>query len=154
MPIHAITTLELNAPIDRVWQVMTELGSYKEWNPFVVDVVGPTRPLQIGDPLTLSVVWADGGKLQSGEKVTQVEPPHDEAGLRRAVLAYCFTGWIPALNLVRSTRVQSLEQKAGGPTVYTSLEEFRGFAAAYVPLQKVQDGFDRHARALKLRVER
>ena len=48
---------------------------------------------------------------------------------------------------------QTLEERAGGVTLYRSDETFRGLLASSVPLADVQDGFERHARALKARAE-
>ena len=146
---EAHTAIEISAPIAAVWPAMLDFSAYKNWNPFVVDVVGPARPLQVGDDFLLHVAWADGKRITSGERATRIEPPHAQDGAQRADLGYRFTGWLHALNLIRANRLQSLEQKAGGPTVYTSREVMTGLIAKYAPLALVQEGFERHARALK-----
>jgi hypothetical protein len=68
-------------------------------------------------------------------------------------MEYIFTGWLPRLMLVRGSRLQALEQPAGGPTVYTTSERFGGLLARAVPLKKVQRGFEQHGLALKARAE-
>jgi hypothetical protein len=143
-------SVEIDAPIEAVWAVMIDFARYREWNPFVVAITprapGPSR---VGSALTLDVRWADGGAVSTVEVVTRLDAP--AAG--SATMEYRYTGWLPRLCLVRGSRVQTLAQAAAGRTVYRSVEEFGGLLARAVPLAKVQDGFERHGRALKSRVE-
>lgn len=143
----------IDAPIDRVWSVLVDVRAYRDWNPFIVDVDAPARPLAVGDDLTLHVKWATGGGFSSPERVVQLDPPREVDGVWRAALAYRFSGWIPRLRLVRATRVQTLTQSAAGPTVYHSEEAFHGLAARWVPLARVKDGFERQAAAMKRHAE-
>ena len=39
MPVYQ-TTFEVNAPASRVWQVLTTLGSYGDWNPQIPRITG------------------------------------------------------------------------------------------------------------------
>jgi len=43
--INIRTEIEINAPASAVWQVLTELEGYQEWNPFIVRASGD---LQVG----------------------------------------------------------------------------------------------------------
>jgi hypothetical protein len=146
--------IDVDAPLDEVWAVMMDTAQYPAWNPFVARIDAPPGPLVVGTPLRLHVRWADGGQVVSPEEVEGISPPHDEDSVRRAVLAYRYTGVPARFGLLRCTRVQTLEQRPGGATTYRSTEHFHGLLARAVPLAKVQDGFARHARALKGRVER
>ncbi len=49
--------------------------------------------------------------------------------------------------------MQTLEQQADGSTVYHTEEHFRGALAFLLPLRAVEDGFRRHAAALKAHAE-
>jgi hypothetical protein len=140
---------EIAAPIDLVWSVMLDVAKYGEWNPFLVriDAAGKTR---VGTELRLEVKWVRGGGAKSKERITRLEPP--SAG--RATLEYVFLGPLAATGAVRASRLQTLEQAAGGPTVYHTYEEFGGWLAFALPLADVQAGFEAHARALKDRAER
>jgi hypothetical protein len=153
MPSHVSCELAINAPIDVVWAVMLDLESYADWNPFVVHVACARPHVAVGDVLRLHVRWSDGGEARSREQVTEIRSPRLVDGASRARLAYCFRGTLHALRLVRGKRTQSLEQTAPGPTLYRSEESFQGALVSFVPLAKVQDGFERHARALKARAE-
>ena len=45
-------TLEINAPAAIVWEVITDLGKYREWNPFLLECRTSFKP---GDPIDLTV---------------------------------------------------------------------------------------------------
>jgi len=149
----AETSIRIDAPLDLVWELITDLGSYDEWNPFVVHIERPGGVLRVGARLRLHVRWADGGRTIADEIVTELDPPKNEGGRRAASFAYRYAGLLSALGAVRTTRRQWLEQASGDATYYRSREEFRGILAAFIPLTRVQEGFERHARALKTRAE-
>jgi hypothetical protein len=155
MPPIAATTIEIDAPIDQVWRVMTDAARYPEWNPFVVSLVPDGGELAVGKRIELAVRWGRGGGTQTIEVVSRLEPPSppSSAAPAQAVMEYRYTGWLPTLRLVRGSRLQSLAQRPGAPTTYHTSERFTGLLARGVPLAKVQDGFERHARALKERAE-
>lgn len=140
---EARASLEIPASIDRVWQVLTALERYAEWNPFIVRVDGGATPV-LGGRLVLHVKWEQGGGASSGEVVTRVEPPGTSAAL-----AWRFTGVLPTLGLVRAERLQTLTRLDDRLTRYESVEIFHGLLASFVPLEKVQRGFERQAEALR-----
>jgi hypothetical protein len=141
----------IDAPIDVVWRVLTDVHAYPEWNPFVVRVDGPVD--RVGSRFRLHVRWQDGGATTAGEELVTLDPPAEAGGMRRATLAWRFTEALSALRLVRAMRTQTLEQAPGGPCVYHSHEAFHGMFAPFVPLTRVRAGMDAMARALKVRVE-
>lgn len=145
--------VEIDAPIELVWQVMLDVGAYGSWNPFIHRVDAAREELRVGSAFRLHVRWPEGGGASSGEVVTRLDPPASDGALRRGAWEYEFTGWLARLGLVRATRVQHVEQRDGGPTIWRTREEFRGALAALIPLTKVQAGFDTHAAALKQRAE-
>jgi hypothetical protein len=151
-PVAAFT-LDIDAPVDVVWRTMIELARYPEWNPFIVAVENDDPAIRVGSRVLLDVRWGRGGGTRSPEVVTRLDDPRDDAGTRRACLEYTYVGWPARLGLVRGARVQAVVQKPGGPTTYETSERFHGWLASAVPLAKVQDGFERHARALKARAE-
>lgn len=140
---EARASIEVPASIERVWQVLTALDRYGEWNPFIVKVDGGATPV-LGGRLVLHVKWHDGGGAASGELVTRVEPPGAVAAL-----AWRFTGVLPTLGLVRAERLQTLTRLDDARTRYESVEVFHGLLAGFVPLHKVQRGFERQAEALR-----
>jgi hypothetical protein len=83
------------------------------------------------------------------ERITALDEPRDGA----ALLEYDFRGPIAALRLVRGRRRQELTALDGGGTMYVTAETLRGALSFAAPIRKVQDGFERHAEALKRRAE-
>jgi len=144
--------VDIDAPIEQVWAVMLNTEAYAEWNPFVIRAECATPP-KVGEPIVLHVKWANGKGTRSPERISAIEPPRDEDGVRRATLAYVFEGWPAKLGLVRGTRSQRLSQAPGGPTRYETIEEFSGPLVKLAGPGRVADGFRRHAEALKVRCE-
>jgi hypothetical protein len=99
------------------------------------------------------VRWANGRGTTSPERISQVDPPYDENGVRRATLGYVYEGLPAKLGLVRGTRHQRLSQAPGGPTRYETVEEFSGPLVPLAGPKRVAEGFRRHAEALKARCE-
>jgi uncharacterized protein YndB with AHSA1/START domain len=149
----AAASAVIEAPIELVWDVMLDTERYPEWNPFIVRVRLPAdRVPQVGDRLVLHVRWSTGGRARATERITTLVPPSDTGG-RRAQLEYAYGGPVGALRLVRGRRLQELVRLDAGLTTYTTHERLHGPLAALAPLVRVQDGFERHARALKARAE-
>jgi hypothetical protein len=145
-------TVTIDAPIETVWAVMTDVDAYAEWNPFVfrAECASPPRS---GDPIVLHVRWRNGRTTRSPERISVVEPPQADGGGTRAALAYVYEGLPARLGLVRGTRWQRLHQEPGGPTTYDTVEEFSGPLVPLAGPARVADGFRRHAEALKVRAE-
>ncbi len=143
----------VDAPIQRVWDVMLDFARYPEWNPFIVKVDRP-EGVRVGAPVGLHVRWGDGKGLVSPERIGRIEPPALAGdGRLRGVFGYNFGTLLATLNLVRSERLQIVEQQADGKTLYRSSIKLTGLHAGLTPRAKVQDGFDRQTAALKKRCE-
>ena len=148
---HPSASVSIGAPIERVWAVMLDTASYDDWNPFVEQA--DCAATAVGEPIVLHVRWANGRTTTSPERISIVEPPHDEGGVRRATLAYVYEGLPAKLGLVKGTRYQRLSQEPDGPTRYDTVEEFSGPLVKLAGPKRVEDGFRRHAEALKSRCE-
>lgn len=138
------------APIDLVWYVMLDAGAYPAWNPFIVrfDLLGGDEPA-VGDAVRLHVEWHTGGRARATERITALDPPRGGA----ALLEYAYGGPIAALGLVRGRRRQRLTAIDERTTRYDTDETLTGWASRFAPVAKVQDGFERHAVALRERSE-
>jgi hypothetical protein len=143
----ATANAEIEAPIEKVWQVMLDVQRYGEWNPFIVKV-DADGPVRVGGRFVLHVRWPGGGGARYAEQVTRLDGP--SAG--RASWSYVSTRLVSTIGAVRATRVQSLES-VGAKTRYSTREDFSGWLTFALPIKKVQAGFDAHAAALKKRAE-
>jgi len=60
------TDIEIDAPVERVWEVLTDFDRFPDWNPFIRKVV-PNRELRWLGRLGLP-------RLFDGEHIFQIEP--------------------------------------------------------------------------------
>ncbi len=146
----ASTEILIHAPIDRVWTAMTDIKGYQNWNPFVEKIECASLPPAVGSDLTLHVRFANGKKVTTIERITRLNPPaSDPDGQLRATLEYRFLGILANLNMVRGSRPQIIEQVDANTTRYRTSETLSGWLSWAAPIKLVQDGFERHAAALK-----
>lgn len=139
----------IQAPIQEVWNVMVDIHAYREWNPFVVGIDCADEPARVGSDLTLHVMFGNGKRLKTLERISALQAP--SAG--RALLEYQFLGPVADLGMVRGGRQQMLEALDANTTRYISHEDLTGWLSWLAPIKQVQDGFERHAKALKTRCE-
>jgi hypothetical protein len=67
MSKNLVTEIRIAAPPQRVWQVLTDLAAYAEWNPFVVHATGTA---EVGNRLTLRLRPAVGRETTVRPTVT------------------------------------------------------------------------------------
>ncbi len=153
MPVAQTDTI-IHAPISKVWEVMMDVDRYSEWNPFVIRIDCESALPQVGTDLILHVRFSGSARvMKEHERITRLEPPAPRDGLEHALLEYQFLGPLHALFLVRGKRQQTLQSLPEGRTRYSSYERLYGLLAWAAPMAMVQDGFERHAAALKQRCE-
>jgi hypothetical protein len=145
------TRVEIAAPAEQVWAVLTDLDAYPSWNPFTVRI---ETSYVVGTPITLHV---DFDRAASSPGVDGAKPRRQVETLRRWApgeeLAWDMTigpAWF--FRAQRSQRVEPL-----GPTRSRYVSE-DAFAGAFSPVvealygAKVQRGFDAMGAALARRV--
>jgi hypothetical protein len=147
MPGGAVGTvraeIEIDAPAGRIFDILTNLAAYPEWNPFTVRV---ESTLRLGDPVHL-YVRLRGGKLSHRiEYVSKNERP----------ASLCWGTTIGAGFLLRAERCQTLTPIDERRTRYVNEDVLEGWLApfvlrAYGPA--MQRGFEAVASALKKRAE-
>ena len=134
--------IEIDAPSERVWRVLTDFERYPEWNPFVPHV---EARLEMGAAVRMRVNLVGSFELPQTEFITTLDP-----GRR-----ICWTmNWLPAW-LLCATRCQWLEPLSTG-TRYVSTDTLTGLLAPLVVRvfgASMQRGFERTCRALKSRAE-
>ena len=63
--------IEIDAPIDRVWGILTDIEGYADWNAFTPHV---ETTLEIGDPIRLKVRLVGNLSLHRVETITRNQP--------------------------------------------------------------------------------
>lgn len=147
--IRIESEMVINADIQKVWEVMVHTPMYSKWNPFITSIKASQNPPKEGTEMEFIVCWDDGSTQETLEVVDLFSPPQKDEVESRAEWSYSYKSFISTIGLVRATRQQILVSKTDGITHYFTFEEFRGWGLAFLPVAKIQDGFDRQAEALK-----
>ncbi|KAF8468121.1 hypothetical protein DFH94DRAFT_777227 [Russula ochroleuca] len=159
------SSISIDAPKERVWDVLLDFASYKEWNPYI-------RTQEIVSDLDktplLSQTAAPGRRIRLR---LHVPPTMNDASTKGSTAEEILThvdgvsfrlAWrfaTPARWLINAERWQILRN--GGPgdqrTVYETWEYLGGLLAYVIRFfmrTKLQDSFDAMSHALKERAER
>lgn len=136
-------TLDIDAPADVVWHVLTDFARYGEWNPFVPEATCDLRP---GGAIEMQVNLRDGKTQFQREWVNSVTPGKTFSYSMKPV----------PLGALRSERVQTVEPLGDGRTRYTSHFEIAGWLQPLVTGlfgDGMRKGFEGMALRLKQRAE-
>lgn len=137
--------IEIDASPESVFDILSDLDRYPEWNPFTPSI---ESTLEIGAPVRMRVRLLEGKRLfRQVEYVTACERP------RRL----CWGADIPFRRIVRADRCQTLEPLENERTRYICTDEISGWLTPIVMRffgAAMQRGFEDCARALKQRAER
>jgi hypothetical protein len=71
-------TVDLDAPPDRVWAVLTDTAKHATWNPFITKMGGT---LAVGQKLQIRIAPPGGKPMSFRPTVTDVQPQHRLAWL-------------------------------------------------------------------------
>ncbi len=140
--VAASDPVEIEAPAERVWDILVDFERYGEWNPFTTRV---EASLEIGAPVMLHVRlgWL---KRKQPERIETVEPPH--------LLAWGTTMGHPVLlSALREQRVEALGETR---CRYSTTDRTTGLLTPLVALlfgRLIRQGFNDLAAALKTRAE-
>jgi hypothetical protein len=135
--------IEIDAPIERVFEILRDLARYPEWNPFTPRV---ESTLEIGAPIHLHVRLRGEKTSHRVEWVTANEAPRK----------LCWDMKMGARFLLRAERCQVLTPAGDGRTHYVTEDRFTGLLTPLVMLlfgPAMQRGFTDCAVALKKRAE-
>ena len=83
------THITVNAPVEDLWETLTDLAGYRTWNPFIIAAAGA---ITVGERLDLTI-QPDGGRAMAFKPwVTAVEQHHYIEWLGRLALPGIFDG--------------------------------------------------------------
>ena len=136
------TTIDINAPIEIVWAVLTDFEAYGEWNKFTPSVETSGR---LGDPVRLQVRLSNNknGRLTRSTLTLK----------KKAAYELC---WGTDTLLVKANRYQTLTPLKDGRTRYESKEPFEGLLAPLIlwwHRDNLMRGYRWAAEGLKERAE-
>lgn len=112
--------VDINASLDTVWAVITDVARYKDWNRFTVDCASTLKP---GDPIDMKVMLFS--KPQAQREIIFTHVPQQS-------LSYGLDGG--ALKAIVSNRVHTVKALGADRTLYRSHFELSGWM---MPLVRV-----------------
>ncbi len=83
------TEITIQAPAQRVWELLTDFPSYPEWNPFVRRAIG--KP-EVGEKLEVLIQPPDGRGMTFRPIVLKAEPNQELRWLGRLIIPGLFDG--------------------------------------------------------------
>jgi hypothetical protein len=136
------TEIEIDAPTERVWKILTDLESFEKWNPFIVHAEGVARRGQ-----RLAVTIHPPGRRATTFRPTVVahEPNRELRWLGRL--------WVPGI--FDGEHAHEVEALPNGRTRYVQRERFHGILVPFVGgmIRDTEEGFREMGEALKARAE-
>ena len=137
------TEIEIDAPAESVWNVLTDLEHYREWNPFITESAGEVA---VGNKLTNRMEPPGGRAMTFTPVVTAVEPAQTFEWLGRLGVPGVFDG---------RHRFELAATPSGGTRVVHG-EHFTGLLVRFMRTSldsRTLAGFEAMNAALKTRAE-
>ena len=135
-------SIEIDAPAERVWDVLSDLSRYGEWNPFITKAKGE---LIEGAKLAIGIEPPGGRQMEFKPTVLEVEPNRSVRWLGRFILPGIFDG----------EHTLAVEPVGESTARFTQRERFSGILTAFSGklFNRTQTGFEAMNEALKRRCE-
>jgi hypothetical protein len=130
----------IHAPPERVWQVLTDLEAYAEWNPFFVNADGE---LIVGESLELTMQPVGKDQQSFSPELLTLTPGRKLVWRGRLWIPWLFDG----------THSFSIERIGAGSVRFTQHEDFAGIFVPFVGFEPYRQGWELMNAALKRRAE-
>ncbi|VVB88316.1 Polyketide cyclase / dehydrase and lipid transport [uncultured archaeon] len=137
------TELEINAPAERVWQLLTDFASYPQWNPFIRRASGEPRK---GAQLQVYLQPSGAKGMTFQPKVLKAEPARELRWLGHFLIPGLFDG----------EHIFTIEPLEAGHVRFVQREIFTGILVSLFSRWLSKDtrrGFEEMNQALKSRAE-
>jgi hypothetical protein len=133
---------EIDAPAERVWQIVSDFAHYPEWNPFIVRAEGEQRP---GARLEVTIVAPGVRAVTFKPTVLDLRPGRLIRWKGRLLLPGLFDGR-------HALSVDPLDDERAR---FTTHEEVTGILLPFLGkvMRASQEGFEQMAAAVKARAE-
>jgi hypothetical protein len=133
---------EIDAPAERVWQIVSDFAHYPEWNPFIVRAKGEQRP---GARLEVTIVAPGVRAVTFKPTVLDLRPGRLIRWKGRLLLPGLFDGR-------HALSVDPLDDERAR---FTTHEEVTGILLPFLGkvMRASQKGFEQMAAAVKARAE-
>jgi hypothetical protein len=135
------TETQIDAPVDRVWNVLMDFAAYPTWNPFLRRIGG--RP-EVGSRLDVEIGASGTRPMRFRPTVMSVVPNREFRWLGHLAIRGLFDG----------EHIFELAPVGSGSTRFVQRERFRGLFLPFLArrLEKdVRRGFEEMNRALRER---
>ncbi len=137
------TEVEIQAPADRVWAVLTDFAAFPQWNPFMPRAGGTLKP---GERLEIRLQPAGGQGMTIRPTLLTVEPGRELRWLGRLILPGVFDGEHSfTLEPLGSDRVRLVQREVFTGVLVPILMRLVG--------RGTRLGFEAMNQALKVRAE-
>ncbi len=135
-------SIEINAPVEHVWQILTDFASYPTWNPFILSMSGE---LESGKKLNLLIRQSNGKAMAFKPVLLTVQKNHELRWLGHFILPGIFDG-------EHRFELVALEP---GRTRFVHSEKFKGLLVPFLGsmLKGIEAGFISMNEALKSKAE-
>jgi hypothetical protein len=137
------TEIEINAPAEKVWQVLTDFAHFPDWNPFIREIIGSVVE---GSRLEIHISTSSGKNRTYKPTLTKIEPNHE--------LRWYGKGLLPGL--LNGERIFTIEQLAQNHVRMIHREIFTGLGAFLTGDRMDKDihhSFEEMNNALKRKIE-
>jgi hypothetical protein len=132
--------VEIQGTVEEIWEVLTNLAQYSEWNPLIYRVVGK---LEVGENVVISVKKGLEEQKFTCE-VARLEPPLEFSWKFYEIMPFLYRGE----HIFRVERIDDQRVR------YVDRETFEGLLVPFKKVETMKTGMVVMGKALKERVEK
>lgn len=136
MKKHIRTQIEIQAPVDIVWNILMDFHNYPKWNPFIRQISGEP---QVGQQLKVEICPPHGNMMKFSPSVLECKKNHSFIWKGKLLIKGIFDGQHQFI----------LQEQPDGNTLLIHEEYFSGILVRWIDLSKTEKGFQLMNNALK-----
>ncbi len=138
------TEIEINASVERIWEILTDFKKYPEWNPFVKSITGEPK---LGGTITAVLHQPDSKPMTIKPTIIRMKKNAELAWLGKLMFSGVFDG----------EHMFEMEVLDNGKTRFVQRENFKGILIPFLWKMldtKTRKGFEAMNQALKKQAEK